>query len=308
MTGCRWSGAAVIAAAMLAGCALPPSPPADVPAGERIVEVATGRTLSRASLLARLRDSDYVMLGELHDNALHHQRRGELLQALGAGVPVVAEHLTFGLSVVDGPALLPRLEAAGFDPKGWRWPLHEALFAPATAPGHDLRGGNAPREQARAVARGGEAALPAAFAPLLRAAPLPEAAQAALDADLVQGHCGMLAGERLVSMRWAQRLRDASMWTALQAAAQAGRPAVLVAGNGHVRDDYGVPQLARQQQPGARVTSVGFVDGATPVAGQPYEVVWQTAAPSGRVDPCAAPKPQVQPQARPAATAASGAR
>lgn len=300
----------LLAGAALAGCAQTPSAssatPGDVPAGERIVEVATGRELGRAELLARLRASDYVMLGEQHDNVLHHQRRGELLQALGAGAPVVAEHMTRGLAVPPGAELLPRLEAAGFDAKGWRWPLHEALFAPAAAPGHVLLGGNAPRDLARQVAREGEAALPADLAPLLRAAPLSEEGQAALDDDLIQSHCGMLAGPRLVGMRWAQRVRDAALWTTLQQAASHGRPSVLLAGNGHVRDDYGVPQLARQLQPGARVVSVGFVDGTAAVASQPYAYVWQTAAPAGRSDPCEAFKQQRQQRAvQPAAAPAS---
>ncbi len=266
----------------LAGCAQPPLQP-----GERIVEVASGRELSRAELLAKLRASDYVLLGERHDNAVHHQRRGELLQALGAGAPVVAEHLTRGQRVPAQGELLPRLEAAGFEAKAWAWPLHEPLFAPAAAPGHRLLGGNVPRELARQVARQGEAALPLELKTVTTSAPLDAAAAQALDADLVQGHCGMLGGERLAGMRWAQRARDAAMWLSLKEAAALGRPAVLLAGNGHVRLDYGVPQLARQDQPAARLLSLGFVESTSPLQGAPYDYVWITAAPSGRGDPCA---------------------
>lgn len=275
---------AVLAAAVaLAGCAQLPAVD-----GERIIEVASGREISRAELLEKLRASDYVLLGEQHDNALHHQRRGELLKALGAGAPVVAEHLTRGLRVQQGGGeLLPRLEAAGFEAKAWRWPLHEALFAPAAAPGHRLQGGNVPRELARQVARQGEAALPAELKAVTATAPLDEAAAQALDADLVQGHCGMLGGERLVGMRWAQRARDAAMWLSLKEAKSPTGPAVLLAGNGHVRLDYGVPQLARQDQPTASVLSVGFVDAAAKVQkSAPYSYVWLTPAPAGRGDPC----------------------
>jgi uncharacterized iron-regulated protein len=276
----------VLAAALtLAGCAQLPA--AD---GERIVEVATGREISRAELLAKLRASDYVLLGEQHDNALHHQRRGALLKDLGAGAPVVAEHLTRGLAVPATGELLPRLEAAGFEAKGWRWPLHEPLFAPAAAAGHRLLGGNVPRELARQIARQGEAALPAELKAVTTPAPLDEAAGKALDADLVQGHCGMLGGERLVGMRWAQRARDAAMWLSLREAAALGKPAVLLAGNGHVRLDYGVPQLAGQ----ARLLSVGFVDSGAKVQGAPYSYVWLTAAPAGRGDPCEGMKQMMQ--------------
>lgn len=260
------------------------------PSNERIVEVASGREISRDELLQRLRAADYVLLGEQHDNAVHHQRRGQLLTALGAGVPVVAEHMTRGQAVLPpllGSELLPRLEAAGFDAKAWRWPLHEPLFTAAAAPGRMLVGGNAPREQVREVARKGEAALPEDLKMVALAAPLGEVGRSALDADLVQGHCGMLAGERLDSMRWAQRARDAAMWLALQQVAQVqGRPAVLVAGNGHVRTDYGVAQLIAALQPAARVASVGFVETGAKREGAPYTYVWITAAPP-REDACA---------------------
>jgi uncharacterized iron-regulated protein len=270
------------------------------PSNERIVEVASGREISRDELLQKLRAADYVLLGEQHDNAAHHQRRGRLLAELGPGVPVVAEQLTRGQAVLAGPELLPRLEAAGFDAKDWRWPLHEPLFAAAAAPGRMLVGGNAPRELAREVARKGEAALPEDLKAVVLAAPLSQAAQSALDADLVQGHCGMLSGERLIGMRWAQRARDAAMWLALQQVAQAqarpaGLPSVLLAGNGHVRTDYGVAQLIAAQQPTARVASVGFVETGAPREGVPYTYVWITAAPD-RSDPCEGMKAMMAPK------------
>ena len=35
---------------------------------------------------------------------------------------------------------------------------------------------------------------------------------------------------------------------------------VLIAGDGHVRKDIGVPQFLRRRQPGVRMTTVGFVE------------------------------------------------
>ncbi|HEX2013233.1 MAG TPA: ChaN family lipoprotein, partial [Roseateles sp.] len=160
----------------------------------------------------------------------------------------------------------------------------------------------------RDLARRGEVALPAELKAVTASAPLDEPARAALDADLLQGHCGMLGGERLVGMRWAQRARDAAMWLSLQEAAAAARPAVLLAGNGHVRLDYGVPQLARRLHPGARLVSVGFVDGAAKVAGAPYSHVWVTPAPAGRGEPCEGMKSLTPPQpSQPTPAGAAGA-
>lgn len=262
------------ASALAAGCAHVGEP------AERIVDVASGRALTRADLLVAIRESAFALLGEAHDNALHHRRRGELLSELPASTIVVAEHLTRGRVADLRADLLPALVAAGFDPKGWAWPLHEPLFAAVARAGLRLVGGNLPREDARRIVREGEAALADDLAALLRAAPLDAAAQAALDADLLAGHCNQLPAARLPGMRLAQRARDAAMAAALRGSG--GRPAVLVAGNGHVRTDYGVPRLLV----GRRVVSVGFVEAGAAEAGAPYTHLWITPK-LERADPCA---------------------
>lgn len=269
---------------LAAGCASPGS------AGESIVEVASGRRLSRAELLEVLRGSDYTLLGELHDNPLHHRRRGELLAALAAAAApgrcccIVAEHLPRGRRLAGAGPVRARLEAAGFDARGWGWPLHEPLFTAAVQAGFVVEGGNLAREVARDIARSGEPAVPAELRPLL--APLTDAARAALDADLVRGHCGAPLGSRLEGMRAAQRARDAAMWLALQdlRRRERTRTAVLLAGNGHVRRDYGVPQIAAAAEPAARLVAVGFVEPGTDAA--PFDLLWTTAA-ATRDDPCA---------------------
>jgi uncharacterized iron-regulated protein len=269
-------------ALLLAGCAATPAA-----AEDRIVDTTSGREIGRDELIARLRAADFVLLGEQHDNPHHHQRRGALIAALGTGGVIVAEHLPRGQRVGAGAELLPRLQAAGFDPKGWRWPMHEGLFAPVLAAGLPVLGGNAPLDAVRAVARQGEAALSPELAPAIAAAPLPPAALAALDQDLLDGHCGQLPAARVPPMRAAQRLRDASMAAALLSAADAGaRPALLVAGNGHVRSDLGVPTLLRPQRPAARIVSVCFVESAKSAV--PCDFRWITPGPpTPREDPCA---------------------
>lgn len=266
--------ALLLMAATAAGCATP------VPA-DRIVDRARGREVSRAELLAALRAADFVLLGEVHDNPRHHRLRGELIAALGA-VPVVAEHLSRGQRVHFGADRLASLVAAGFEPQGWAWPLHEPLFAAIERAGGPLLGGNLPRDLVRQVARGG--ALPADVAAALDAAPLPPAAQAALDEDLRLGHCGQLPAARLPAMRQAQRARDAAMALALLAAPS--RPAVLIAGNGHVRTDNGVPRVLAALAPGRQVVAVGFLEAGDATPDPPFDFTWTTAA-QPREDPCA---------------------
>jgi len=269
---------AALAGGALVGCAT---------AGESHIVASTGgRLIGRTELVERLRGCDYVLLGERHDNPVHHVMRGELLAELGAGTAVVAEQLPSGGRVIPGArAQLEALQAAGFDARGWGWPLHEPLFAAVAHKGFVLEGGNLPRELARRVGREGAAALPAAMRAAIAAAPLPPEARAALDTALVQGHCGQLAGPRLEAMHVAQRARDASLWLAMQRLHAAGaRPVVLVAGNGHVRRDHGVPRFVAAVQPQARVMVVGFGEPGDDAS--PYDVLW-VAPRVERSDPCA---------------------
>lgn len=269
-------GAAAVLAG--AGCAAPR-------AADRILG-ANGEALGFDGLLARARAAEVVLLGELHDNPAHHAARARLVLLLGAGVTVVAEQLERGRRVDPGPDTRSRLVAAGFDERAWRWPLHESLFEPLLAAGLPVVGGNAPQAEVRRVAREGESAWPVDLAALARAAgPLSGAGLAALDRDLDDGHCGQLPPARLPAMRSAQGLRDASMWQALVEAP--GRRKVLVAGNGHVRRDYGVPRFATA---GRTLFCVGFLEDGDAESGLPFDAVWITRR-AEREDACAGMKP-----------------
>jgi uncharacterized iron-regulated protein len=279
-----------------------------------IVDTASGLMLSPDDVASRMHGAEIVLLGELHDNPHHHVRRAALIGSLDPSATVVAEHLPRGAAPTlapgaGGDTLRVALEAGGFDAKGWRWPLHEPLFAAIARAGLPLRGGNLERDAARRLAREGAAAMPADLAPWFAAAPLTGPARAALEDDLIQGHCGHLGPSRLPGMVAAQQGRDAAMAQALMGArserAAAGSPGtapvILLAGNGHVRRDYGVPALLRQRLPNARVLTVGFVENtvqASVAPGTLYDIVWSTP-PAMRDDPCKAFIP------RPAAPAAS---
>ncbi len=272
---------------MLSGCASRGLAPR---AGERLIDLRSGCGIRPADLLAAMRASDRVLLGERHDNPRHHALRGALVEALGAPARVVAEHLPRGARVQWAGGVEAGLREAGFDAPAWRWPLHQPLFEAVARSSATLVGGNLPRDEVRRIAREGEAAWPADVAQVLMRAPLSPAAQDALDADLLAGHCGHIGVQRLPGMRAAQRARDAAMWLALHERPAA--PAVLLAGNGHVRLDYGVGQLVDALEPQARRISVGFLETGEAMDGArtPYTHAWITA-PAERDDPCAAFEP-----------------
>lgn len=231
----------------------------NVSAVEHIIDTRDGSIVSREQLVQDLSGSEFILLGEMHDNPIHHQHRGELLAMLKPLTPaVVAEHLERGKDFVYTGHLQADLELAGFNAKGWRWPLHEPLFAPVRDHGLPLAGGNITRETARNAVRQGASALPTELMPFIDQYPLPPPAQATLDDDLLRSHCGHLPSTMLEGLRLAQRARDAAMFDSLQKSPD--RPAILLAGNGHVRLDYGVPSFLRQFHPESAFVSIGFLE------------------------------------------------
>jgi uncharacterized iron-regulated protein len=258
---------------------------------DTIFQGGSGRPVTRAEVLAELASADFILLGETHDNPLHHQARAELMRGLSPGVKaVVLEQLDRGKRLDPALPLDAALERAGFDRKAWGWPLHQPLFVAARDMGASLLGGNLGRQEGRRVAMQGESALDADQARLLEHSPLSDSARGLLDESLSTGHCGHLPAARLPNMRLAQRARDASLARTLLESRDG--PVVLLAGNGHVRRDYGVPVLLAGQAPGARVVSIGFMEVAPGERPEParmgdaYDFLWFTA-PAEREDPCA---------------------
>lgn len=256
-----------------------------------IFNTASGEELSAQSLVVILRGSDVVLLGELHDNPHHHQARAELITALARPAPsiltVVAEHLPAGSRVVFNDATLTSLEAAGFDKQPWGWPLHAPLFEAARKAGLPLIGGNLSKGLSKEIVKNRQQALPPAVAALYESAQLTESARKNLQQDLTDGHCGQLPQRYLEPMQLVQRAVDISMAIALKD----NNPSVLVAGNGHVRKDYGVPQVLAAIAPSLKVISVGFYENTRPasemlpaLAGI-YDYVWFADA-VDRPDPC----------------------
>ncbi|MEK8029984.1 ChaN family lipoprotein [Ideonella sp. DXS29W] len=210
----------------------------------------------------------FVLLGEVHDNPRHHTLRAEWLRALladGRPTRVVFEQLD---ATKDGALQAARQDhprdsdavarAGGLDEKGWRWPLHRPLFDVALAAGATITGGNLPRESIRAVVRQGE--VPGPLQALIDRSGWSPTLQAAAEADIVDGHCGALPASQVAPMALAQRVRDASMAQAMLASAP-GERVVLIAGNGHVRRDRGVPHYLRGAGVAATdIIAVGLVE------------------------------------------------
>ncbi|HVO92836.1 MAG TPA: ChaN family lipoprotein [Terriglobales bacterium] len=243
----------------------------DHPLTGRIWEVASGRFIDRQSLVTHLARADFVLLGERHDSPDHHLLQAEVLRGLIAvgRRPAVGFEM-FGLedtkAIADHLAAAPN-DAAGlgsavnWDKRGWPdWAMYQPIAEAALEANLRIVATNLPLATARKMTREGVAALdPRTVRDLGLDRPPPESVFAAMAADIRDAHCGYASEESVKAMVGVQRGRDAQMAQSLIAAANPDG-AVLIAGAGHVRNDYGIPVYLRSRAPGKPVISIAFLE------------------------------------------------
>jgi uncharacterized iron-regulated protein len=289
-------------AALLAAPSLAAPLPEIAPGGPlvgTIRDARSGEALAPEALAARIAAADLVLLGERHDNPDHHALQAwAVANAAGdrADGRLVLEMVRTDEDAAlagAGPEDVPALGAAlAWEARGWPdYAMYAPILEAALAAGWEVVGGDAARD---------ELADPAAIDAAERARlgldrPLPAAAAARMERAIVEGHCDLLPAEAVPGFVAAQRLRDARLADALLEAED--RPAVLIAGAGHVGADA-APFYLDARAPERDVLSIAFVEApadaddpaalvegfGTPAAG--VDVVWFTA-PVERGDVCA---------------------
>lgn len=272
------------------------------PLSGRTWDTRAQRWLSTPELEQRIKGVRFVLLGEVHDNAAHHRLRRDLIAALirdGRRPAIVMEQFdretqaALQLAQRDSTTTPESLKTAGrFDARGWNWSFYEPIIRLALDHRLTVYAANLSRADAFRVSTQGAATVlgAAAVSALQLDRPLPDVARHKLEQIIEEGHCGKAPPAILPGIVSAQRTRDAIMAQTLQSQS----PAVLIAGNGHVRRDFGVPHYLAQYPQGADALVVGFLEvNAARVSPAEY---FTTAAPeydvivftprTPRPDPC----------------------
>lgn len=251
----------------------------------------TALFLALASPLAAqdMPDVPIVILGEIHDNPVHHAVQAEWTARI-APKAIVFEMLTPEQAARVTPELRDDANALGevLEWKASGWPdfaMYHPIFT--AAPEAAIYGAAVPRDAARTAF---ETGITEAFGPdagrFGLTDPLP---QDQLEARLIfqaEAHCNALPEDLLPRMVELQRLRDAVLArTALAALDETGGPVVVITGNGHARSDWGMPVYIGAARPDLTMFALGQSE-----AGQVSGVFDQVldAAPVDREDPCAA--------------------
>ena len=252
-------------------------------------------------LESHLRGNAIVLLGEVHDNAAQHRLRLDLLrEAFAAGWrPAIAmeqfdverqadidrarRERPRDAQHVISQATTPTGDARSGE--GWNWAFYRPYVTLALEYDVPLLAANLSNADTRRIVRGG---LAARFEPeRLTALGLDLAIapdwQQAQEREIDRGHCGALPPTLWPRMAQAQFARDAVMADLLRQHAEQG--IVLLAGNGHVRRDIGVPRWLGTEA--SRLFTVGLLerdDTGTPA--DAFDATLRTEA-ADRPDPCA---------------------
>jgi len=267
------------------------------------------------ALVGAISASDFVLLGELHDNPDHHLLQARLMRALaraGRQPALALEMLSVDQQQTIDAALVgshpsPQAFAEAVDWAHSGWPpfaLYRPLLAVALEERWPLLAADLARGSIPELLRHGPSAARAPVKKLLEhAGRLTGAPARVMEQELHAAHCGQLTEAALASMMFLQRARDAQLALRVLSADAELSPAgyeqgvVLVAGIHHVRNDVGVPLFLSREAPQRRTRSVGFLEVAagqiepTPYAARfgaqrlPFDYVVFTPG-VDRPDPC----------------------
>lgn len=247
---------------------------------------APGDDASTRALDAAVRSRPIVLLGEVHDNAEQHRLRAAAFRALlesGARPALLMEQFdrerqgdldrALAMPGVTPDAVIAAGNAGDPAMQGWSWPFYRPYLALAIAYRLKVVGVNVSRADTRKLVQDGLASQ--SFDPDVPADLRNTQAEA-----IVEGHCGMIELPLALRMSDAQVARDQFM---ARTVGMYPRGAVLLAGNGHVRKDIGVPRWMSPADR-ERSVSIGLLEPDDPNAAA-FDVVIRTPA-QARPDPC----------------------
>lgn len=192
-------------------------------------------------LYTELLEYEYILLGETHNNPDHHLLQAHILnQLVAAGEkPTVVMEMLAQEAWQDQPAFWADAEWLQQQAKarnaGWPWELYIPVLQGVVQNGLELVAGNIKSRGLHAgphnIGSGWPRKMIAQYS--ITAHSLRQ-----LEHDISKSHCGYADAGFVQFMVRAQLQRDRVITSAL---VNSKPPVVLIAGSGHVRNDYAVP-------------------------------------------------------------------
>ena len=288
------------------------TPAPQMPAAGTILDHRADEAITFPQLVERLAGVRVVHVGEFHDQAAHHAFQAKVLAALAEKTDTP---LALGLEMFFTP-FQPALDAyvAGeideqtmLERTEWatRWGFGWEMYAPMIRLCREKKlpviALNAPKEVTRTVSRQGLDALTPEQKASLPPLDMTDGAHRAFVKAATGGHGSGMKPEAFERMYTAMVIWDETMSSNVAAWLEKAGPGsrmVVVAGNGHIADRYGVPGRAARKSKAPYATIVqevrrGQTERRSDTTYADFTVWWEESAPPKPPAPVqpAAPKP-----------------
>ncbi len=196
--------------------------------------------------------SGVVIVGETHDNPLHHELQADLLRSDPVPVADDKAGVVFEQFRSDQQPVFDKIAAeptpptleefkrvTNWEKSGWQQYKYDPLLQAAIDLRLPLYAGDVPREAIMKVAKEGPEALPADERARLKLdTPLGAKLDEASLIEIEENHCGLMPKEALKPMAFAQRYRDAHLADAtLKAVGKHGSAILITAIVPHLREE-----------------------------------------------------------------------
>jgi uncharacterized iron-regulated protein len=278
----------------------------DHPLVGKIWDVNQGQYTSKEQLLEKVLSSDYVMLGETHDNIKHHEDHGWIIRELSMKKPntavafeMVNEEQANNINSAENLTTEKALDILEEAKTGWEYKKYYGpVFESVVQAKLKIYPADLDRPTMMKVVREGEENAPDELQALLEKKQLSDEEREALRKEIEATHCGMINEDMTKAMMLGQRTRDAAIGNNLYHARKSGTPAVvLVSGSGHIRKDRGAPMYLSAQDNNASILTIAWLEVAEEATDpkdyakpwgketMPFDYVVFTPA-ADRPDPC----------------------
>jgi len=215
--------------------------------------------LSPEQLEKELKYYDYILMGEIHDHPDHHTLQAELINSLVSkdSKPTIVMEMLSQQAWVDQPHIWRKSgelkELASMLNEGWPWDLYSPILQSIVQHQLMLFAGNIASDELHRWSNENSAVNEKE---LLREYTYTEDNFGTLKNEIIDSHCGH-ANQKFVNfMSRAQMQRDRIITESLL---DKDLPVVLIAGSGHVRNDYAVPMQLRNKFQLDSYLSIAFV-------------------------------------------------
>lgn len=286
----------------------------DHPLTGKIWSVRDQRVVDQQQLKESILRSQYILLGETHDNQEHHKHQQWIIDTViknrdSVGVAfemistsqaeLIKKEATKSGKPLDADKLIDLLNQ---EKSGWQYRLYyKSIFDSVLNAGLPLHPANLDRDKLLKLLRSGEDKLPANIKTQLDNNPISPSLKAILTEEIKNSHCGMANPGMVDAMMLGQRVRDIIMSDSLfenRSGEAEDKPVMLfVGGSGHTRKDRGIPVYLQQHENSANILSMAWIEvvdegqQVSDYAGfwgtdtLPFDYVWFTAH-VDRPDPC----------------------